>query len=120
MTLALDDSATDHAVWNEPCSMRFVEAVHAVIMVPSGSVRPRHRLGHAAVRRRRASTSNAATDERCAAAARTTATTPRCAACCRESTGRSSMIALQALDVSETADVDELIVERDGRGDVVT
>jgi IstB-like ATP binding protein len=53
-----DDTARityDHAVWNEPCSLRFVESGHdAVIMGPVGVGKTffATALGHAAVRRR--------------------------------------------------------------------
>jgi DNA replication protein DnaC len=76
-----DDTAHityDHHVWNELCSLRFVEAGHnAVIMGPVGVGKTilATALGHAAVRRRSASTSNAATGSNdCAPPGSTTAT----------------------------------------------
>ena len=94
-----DDTAKvtyDHAVWNELCSLRFVDGGHnAVIMGPVGVGKTflATALGHAAVRRR-----YSVHFERCdrllkrlrASRGSTTVTTSRCASCCA-STSSSSM-----------------------------
>jgi DNA replication protein DnaC len=115
-----DDSAKvtyDHAIWNELCSLRFVESGHnAVIMGPVGVGKTflATALGHAAVRRR-----YSVHFERCDLLLK------RLRASRLDNSHEVEMrkllrvdlliiddFALQALDPLDTADVYELIVER--------
>ena len=85
-----DDSANvtyDRAIWNELCSLRFVDSGHnAVIMGPVGVGKTflATALGTPPSGAATACTSNAATccSRGCAPAGSTTATTSRCANCC--------------------------------------
>ena len=115
-----DDTARityDHAVWNELCSLRFVESGHnAVIMGPVGVGKTflATALGHAAVRRR-----FSVHFERCDRLLK------RLRASRLDNSHDNEMrkllrvdllvvddFALQALDALDTADIYELIVER--------
>ena len=93
-----DDTAKvtyDHAIWNELCSLRFVDGGHnAVIMGPVGVGKTflATALGHAAIRRRLS-----VHFERCdrllngsAPAGSTTATTPRCVVSCASTCSSST------------------------------
>ena len=116
-----DDTAKvtyDHAVWNELCSLRFVDAGHnAVIMGPVGVGKTflATALGHAASPpplQRPLRTLRPAPQTAPRRPASTTATTPRCASCSASTCSIIDDFALQPLDPLDTADIYELIVER--------